>query len=46
MSDDKAVFDMTCSICKKPRQLGKIPARKGQRRMRVCETCDRPASRK
>jgi hypothetical protein len=29
-----------CSLCGEPRRWAKVPAKKGQKRIRICERCD------
>lgn len=39
--EQKSAFDTECSMCGEPRRLIKLPAKKGMKRVRVCDNCDR-----
>lgn len=43
---EKTSFDVDCAICGGTRRLAKVPARKGERRIRICDNCDQPAGKK
>jgi len=39
---EKAPFNLKCSMCGFAKQLAKVVARKGHKRIRICENCDLP----